>query len=158
ERRLGRTGTAAAVGLIGLALGCVWVMPGVPPKQLGQYYAWLSLDPFANYPHNPIALRPLTPLISWAIGLRGVRLMVTNLALTALLLSCIFVWFRRHAPRPGDALLAAAVLCFSFVTLGTVFSPYYCDALTYLVIFAMWCARGRPLAFYTLFAVGLFNR
>ncbi|HVN38735.1 MAG TPA: hypothetical protein VMW19_11270 [Myxococcota bacterium] len=162
ERRLGRAGTAAAVGAVGLALACVAVAPGVVPQKLGQFYAqsyaWLSLDPFVNASQNPVAFRPLTPLISWAVGLRGSRLLFTNLTLAALLLSCVFAWFRRRAPRPGDALLAAAVFCFSFLTLGTVFSPYYCDALTYLVIFAMACARGRPLVFYALFAVGLFNR
>jgi len=162
ERRLGRAGAAAAVGAVGLALACVAVAPGVVPQKLGQFYAqsyaWLSLDPFVNAAQNPVAFRPLTPLLSWAVGLRGSRLLFTNLALAALLLSCVFAWFRRQAPRPGDAVLAAAVFCFSFLTLGTVFSPYYCDALTYLVIFAMACARGRPLAFYALFAVGLFNR
>ena len=54
--------------------------------------------------------------------------------------------------------MATAALRFSSVTLGTLFSPFYCDAFTFLIVFAMWCARRRPVAFYALFALGLFNR
>lgn len=157
EQRLGRF-TPAAVGAAGLALACLWVRTPSEPAALGVHYAWLSLDPFDHAATNPVAFRPLTAWISWAVGLRGNALRFTNLYFAAVLLACVFAWFRHHAPRPGDALLATAAICFSFVTLGVVFSPYYCDALTLLVAFGMWCARGRPLAFYALFALGLFNR
>jgi len=157
EQRLGRL-APAAVGAAGLALACLWVRTPSEPLGLGTFYAWLSLDPFEHAAKNPVAFRPLTPWISWAVGLRGNALRFTNLYFAAALLACVFAWFRHHAPRPGDALLATAAICFSFVTLGVVFSPYYCDALTLLVVFGMWCARKRPLAFYALFAIGLFNR
>ena len=157
EQRLGRF-APVAVGAAGLALACRWVRPASEPQSLGAYYAFLSVDPFEYSANNPVALRPLTPWISWAIGLRGNALRYTNLFFAGVLLACVFAWFRRQAPRPGDALLATAVICFSAVTLGVVFSPYYCDALTLLVAFGMWCTRKRPLAFYALFAIGLFNR
>jgi hypothetical protein len=158
EQRLGPLGSAALVGSIGLGLACLAVRLGLEPLELGRFYAWLSLDPLHNSAQNPVAFRPLTPWLSYAIGLRGANLMYTNLAFAAALLALCFAWFRRHAPRPGDALLATSVLCFSLVTLATVFSPHYCDALTYLIVFAMWCLRRRRVAFYALFAIGLFNR
>jgi hypothetical protein len=157
EQRLGRL-APLAVGAAGLALACLWVRTPSEPLGLGTFYAWLSLDPFEHAAKNPVAFRPLTSWISWAVGLRGNALRYTNLFLAAALLACVFAWFRRHAPRPADALLATAAICFSFVTLGVVFSPFYCDALTLLVAFALWCTRKRPLVFYALFGVGLFNR
>jgi len=157
EQRLGRF-TPAAVGAVGLALAMLWVRTPSEPLGLGVHYAWLSLDPFEYTARNPVAFRPLTPWISWAVGLRGNALRYTNYFFAAVLLACVFARFRHSAPHPGDALLATAAICFSFVTLGVVFSPYYCDALTLLVVFGMWCARHRPLAFHALFALGLFNR
>jgi hypothetical protein len=157
ERRLGPF-ASVAVGAAGLALACLWVRPASVPQGLGTYYAWLSLDPFEHAANNPVAFRPLTAWISWAVGLRGDALRYTNLFFAGVLLACVFEWFRRQAPRPGDALLATAAICFSGVTLGVVFSTYYCDALTLLVAFGMWCTRRHPLAFYGLFALGLFNR
>jgi hypothetical protein len=158
ERRLGTWLAAGCVGLVGLALACVVVRIDTRPRELGKFYAWLSQDPASLGLGNPVGFRPLTPLFSYAIGLRGPNLMYTNLALAALLLACVYAWFRRRAPRPGDALLAAAALAFSLVTLSTVFSPHYCDSATYLAAFGMWCLRRRPLPFYALFAVALFNR
>ena len=157
EKRLGRF-TPAAIGAAGLALACLWVRPATEPVGLGSFYAWLSLHPFEPAPNNPVAFRPLTPWISGALGLRGDALRYTNLYFAGVLLACVFAWFRAHAPRPGDALLATTAICFSLVTLGVVFSPFYCDALTLLVAFGMWCTRRRPLVFYALFALGLFNR
>lgn len=157
EQRLGRL-APFAVGAAGLALACLWVHPASEPQGIGNYYTWLSMNPFGNATRNPVAFRPLTPWISWVFGLRGAALRYTNLFFAGVLLACVYEWFRRQAPRPGDALLASAVLCFSGVTLGVVFSPFYCDALTLLVAFGMWCTRKRPVLFYALFAIGLFNR
>jgi hypothetical protein len=157
ERRLGPL-APVAVGAAGLALACLWVRPGSEPQGMGAYYSWLSLDPFENAAENPVAFRPLTPWISWAFGLRGDGLRYTNLFFAGVLLASVYAWFSRRAPRPGDALLATVVFAFSGVTLNVVLSPYYCDALTLLVAFGMWCMLARPILFYALFAIGLFNR
>jgi hypothetical protein len=157
QRPLGPRFAAVLVGAFGVGVACLVVRLGTEPVELGRFYAWLSLDPGSIRKGNPVSFRPLTPLASYAIGLRGVNLMFTNLFLAALFLAGVYDWFRRHAPRPGDALLASAAFAFSLVTLSTVFAPHYCDSTTYLVAFGMWCLREQRLAFYALFALGLLN-
>ena len=158
EDRLGRLPFAAlvALGLLGLAAVCV--RPGSEPVELGRLYAALSLDPFDFGRPSPVGFRILTPLVSWALGLRGAAIMWTNLGLAALLLGLVFSGFRRRAPQPGDALVAAATLAFSLVTLSTVFSPSYCDPATYLAVLGMWWLRERRVAFFSIFFLGLLNR
>jgi hypothetical protein len=158
EARLGRLGFAAAVALGLMALAAVSVRPGSEPVELGRLYAALSLDPLGFARANPVGFRILTPLLSWALGLRGDAIMWTNLALATLLLGVVFAGFRHRAPRPGDALLAASSLAFSLVTLSTLFSPSYCDPATYLAVLGMWWLRERRVAFFALFFLGLLNR
>lgn len=158
EASLGRLPFAAlvALGLLGLAALCV--RPGTEPVELGRLYVALALDPFDFERPSPVGFRLLTPMLSYAIGLRGAAIMWTNLGLSALLLGIVFVGFRRRAPQPGDALLAAATLAFSLVTLSTVFSPSYCDPATYLAVLGMWWLRERRVAFFSIFLLGLLNR
>jgi hypothetical protein len=141
-----------------MALAAVSVRPGSEPVELGRLYADLSLDPLAFDRASPVGFRILTPLLSWALGLRGAAIMWTNLGLATLLLGLVFVGFRRRAPRPGDALLVAASLAFSLVTLSTVFSPSYCDPATYLAVLGLWWLRERRVAFFAVFLLGLLNR
>ena len=157
EARLGRIGFAVLAALLWMAGAALCVRPGTRVVELGRFYAQLSLDPFA-FEASPVGFRILTPLLSWAVGLRGEAIMITNLALAALLLVAVHLVFRARAPRPADALLAGAALAFSLVTLSTVFSPSYCDPATYLAVLGMWLARRRPGLFYPIFLLGLLNR
>jgi hypothetical protein len=158
EARLGRLPLAAGVALGLMALAALSVRPGSEPVELGRLYAALSLDPLAFDRDNPVGFRILTPLLSWALGLRGDAIRWTNLGLATLLLGVAFAGFRRRSPRPGDALLLAASLAFSLVTLSTLFSPSYCDPATYLAVLGMWWCRERRVAFFALFFLGLLNR
>lgn len=158
EARLSRYGFAAAMSLLWMAAAALCVRPGTRPVELGRFYAQLSLDPFAFEAGSPVGFRILTPLLSWAVGLRGEAIMVTNLVLAGLLLFAVHLLFRARAPRPGDALVASAALAFSLVTLSTIFSPSYCDPATYLAVLGMWWARGHKPLFFSIFFLGLLNR
>ncbi len=125
---------------------------------VGKYYAQMASDPFAFDPSNPVPHRILTSLISYLIGLRGQLVIVTNLLIAAALIYLVYRYFRKYGPRPGDALVAAACVAFSLVTLGTVYYGGYNDSLTYLLIFAMWTQRERPMRMVVLFLLALFNR
>lgn len=158
EALLGRHGFAVAQAVMWMGVAALVVRPGTRPVELGRFYAQLSLDPFAFEVGNPVGFRILTPLLSWAIGLRGEAIMVTNLVLATALLVAVFAVFRRRAPRAGDALVAAGTMALSLVTLSTIFSPSYCDPATYLAVLGMWWARGRRPLFYAIFLLGLLNR
>lgn len=157
EARLGRTGFALLSALLWMGAAALCVRMGTRAVELGVYYAQLSLDPLGFHP-SPVGYRILTPLLSWGLGLRGEAIRFTNLGLAALLLLLVHVRFRRHAPRPADATLAAGTLALSLVTLSTVFSPTYCDPATYLAVFGIWWARARRPWVYAIFLAGLLNR
>ncbi|MGH0030133.1 MAG: hypothetical protein ACQGVC_10110 [Myxococcota bacterium] len=157
EAHLGRAGFAVLASLLWMGVAALCVRPGTRAVELGVYYAQLSVDPLGFHP-SPVGYRILTPLLSWAVGLRGEAILWTNLALATLLLFLVQLHFRRTAPRPADAPLAAGTLALSLVTLSTVFSPTYCDPATYLAVFGMWWARRRPAVFHVCLLLGLLNR
>lgn len=159
EKKISRVGAAFAVGLILFLLACVYVRPGYQTETgLGQHYAALARDPFAFGQNNPVAYRFLTPLISWAIGLKGGLVVVTNLILAFLFIVAVYLCFRRLSKRPADAGIAASVITFSLVTLTTIYYSGFCDTLTYVIIFFMWWWRKKTLPFWMLFIAGVFNR
>jgi hypothetical protein len=168
ERALGRHLAAVFWAFILLLAAGIYVRPATSTTALGVQYAELSRDPLRVFRPSPVgeSVRPesvgiehrlLTPVISYALGLRGERIIFTNLLIAAGLLGCVFAWFRRRVSRPGDALLAGAVVALSLVTLTTVYYGGYCDSMTYLIIFLMWWARSRPAVFYGLFFLGMLN-
>jgi hypothetical protein len=152
-------GAGFVVGLVLFVLACIYVRPGYQTETgLGQHYAALARDPFAFGQANPVAYRFLTPLISWAIGLRGGLVVVTNLVLAFLFIVAVYLCFRRLSERPADAGIAASVIAFSLVTLTTIYYSGFCDTLTYIIIFFMWWWRRKALPFWVLFVAGVFNR
>ena len=141
-----------------LALAMLYVWPGSHAAFLGKSFAELARNPFAFDSTNPVAFRFLTPLISYALGLRGNLIIITNLLIGTALIGLVYHWFRENTPRPGDAVFGALSITFSLVILTTLVSPGYCDLLTYLFVFLMWRYRERRVLFYLLFFLGLLNR
>ncbi|MGH7893742.1 MAG: hypothetical protein ACREQL_03690 [Candidatus Binatia bacterium] len=156
--RVGRTGAAAIISLLLLCGACAVVQPLLTPTHWGICYAALAQNPFALDQPSGCAYRRLTPLLSYCLGLRGDRIVWTNLLLAWLLIASIYAYFRRTAPRPGDAFFAATTMTFSMVTYSTLFNPGYCDTLTYLLVFVLWRVRSRARLFYPLFLLCLLNR
>jgi len=107
---------------------------------------------------NVVGFRILTPLISWAVGLRGDLLLVTNLIFAAVLLGMSYRYFATRCAHPGDALFAALTLAYSLVTLTTVHYGGYTDSLTYVLLLAMWWGRHHRVLFHLCFLLGLLNR
>jgi hypothetical protein len=158
ESRFGKLVWTAILSLMLLLAAIVYTRPDTICDNLGFYYARLAEDPFYFAAGNPLSFRILTPLISYAVGLRGANIIFTNLILAGVLIGTVYSVFRRVSPRPGDAFLAAVVVTFSLVVTTTIHCGGYCDVLTYLVVFLMWHFRGKRLLFYALFLLGLFNR
>lgn len=157
EARLGPAlWTTVAVGSLMVA-AAIYVRPAIRCGALGAMYARMATAPFAADPENLVAFRVLTPLLSYLVGLRGDLIIITNLTMAAALLACVYVWFRRHSPQPGDALLATIVIAFSLVTLTTIYHGGYTDSTTYLLVFCMWWLRRRRVLFYALLFVALLN-
>ena len=154
---LGRTVVAAGLAVLLLLAGALYVAPSLRCMVDGALYAEMAADPFAFKPGNVCAFRRLTPFVSYYLGLRGEGIIVTNLMISALLLCLVYLFFRRRAPRPGDAFFASTILAFSMPTLGPLHNAGYPDPLTYVLVFSLWCVRAQPLAFYPLFALGVVN-
>lgn len=157
EARYGRWLFSAIVSALFILPAAIYVRPATRCVVHGAMYASMAKDPFNFATDNPLAFRVLTPLISYLLGLRGDLIIITNLLLAALLLAAVYLYFRAHAPRPADALVAVAILTFSLVTLTTIYYGGYTDSATYLIIFLMWRMRRRRLVFYLLFLLGLLN-
>jgi hypothetical protein len=157
ERRCGRRLWPWAAGPALLLLAGLYVCPATRPAALGKFYVLLASHPF-DVDRNVVGFRILTPLISWAVGLRGDLLIVTNLVFAALLLGMVYRYFADRCPRPGDALLAALTLTYSLVTLTSVYYGGYTDSLTYVLLFTMWWGRRRRVLFHLCFLLGLLNR
>ena len=157
ERRLGPRLWPWAAGLGLLLLAGFYVCPATRPAALGKFYVLLASHPF-DADRNVVGFRILTPLISWAVGLRGNLLLVTNLIFAAVLLGMSYRYFASRCARPGDALLAALTLTYSLVTLTTVHYGGYTDSLTYVLLLAMWWGRRHRVLFHLCFLLGLLNR
>jgi len=158
EKRWGSWRWSLLVAIGFLLAACLYVRPGSNCAFLGQHYAAMAAQPFLFDSNNPCSFRILTPLISWLLGFGGCLIVFTNLIITTLLLREVYSYFRSVSPRPGDALIATASIAFSMVVLLTVYYAGYCDAATYLIIFLMWRWRQKPVVFYSLFLLSLFNR
>jgi hypothetical protein len=158
ESRFGKLVWTALLSLLLLLAAIVYTRPDTACNNLGFLYAQLAENPFDFAAGNPLSFRILTPLISYAVGLRGANIIFTNLILAGVLIGTVYSIFRKISPRPGDAFLAAVVVTFSLVVLTTIHCGGYCDILTYLVVFLMWHFRSKRFLFYVLFLIGLFNR
>ncbi|MFZ1682963.1 MAG: hypothetical protein WAU88_02425, partial [Candidatus Zixiibacteriota bacterium] len=147
EVKYGPRGLAAILSGLLMLAAAIYCRPALTTSSLGSKYALLAQNPFATDP-NPVAYRVLTPLLSYCLDLRGELIIVTNLIIATLFVYLIYRYFRQTSPRPGDALIAAAVIASSLVTLSTLYYGGYCDSMTYLIIFLMWRARKKPHFFY----------
>lgn len=140
-----------------MVLACIYIRPAIHTAALGDNYAELSINPFSPEP-NPVGYRILTPLISFALGLRGQLIIITNLIITTLFLIISYIYFRKHSFEAGDAVFGTAVFALSLVTLTTIYYGGYCDSLTYLIVLLMYWFRKRVPILCILFFFGLLNR
>lgn len=157
EQRLGRRIFILAVAFGLLILAAIYVRPEGNYIFHGVRYEKLATNPFEFSEDNELSFRILTPLISYLIGLRGKLFIITNLIFVIIFIGMVFQYYRKTAPRPGDALIAAFILTFSAVVLETIYMSGFCDILSYVAIFAMWRWRKNIWLFVLFFAVSLFN-
>ncbi|HEX2897769.1 MAG TPA: hypothetical protein VHP63_06950, partial [candidate division Zixibacteria bacterium] len=140
-----------------MILASIYVRPAIHTAALGDNYAQLSINPFSSEP-NPVGYRILTPLISYALGLRGQLIIITNLIIAMIFLILSFLYFRKLSFDTSEAVLGTAVFAFSLATLTTIYYGGYCDSLTYVIVLLMYWIRKRPLLLCALFFFGLLNR
>lgn len=157
EEKIGRIQFALLVTLILMILTAIYVRPAIDTVALGNFYAELANDPFSEN-GNAVGFRVLTPLLSYALGLKGKLIIVTNLILAFAFLLIIFIYFRKELSNPTDALLGTSVFALSLVTLTTIYYGGYCDSATYLIVLGMWILRSRLVLFFALLLLGLLNR
>jgi hypothetical protein len=158
EDRWNRWAWIVQLSVLLVLAACLYARLDTHTKYLGYYYARLSENPFAFDPENTMQYRPLTPFISYCLGLRGRLIILTNLIITGVTIGVVYAYFRNRFERPGDAFLAVVTITFSLVVLTSIHCGGYCDILTYLLIFLMWQHRSRRTVFYFLFLLGLLNR
>ncbi|UCG62926.1 MAG: hypothetical protein JSV52_06490 [Candidatus Zixiibacteriota bacterium] len=158
ESRMRMVGWTLLLSLLLIALATVYARIAVECTYLGRHYAALAENPFALGSSNPVSYRILTPLISYLIGLRGQGIIITNLLISVVMVACVYMYFRKTAPRPGDAFLMSTVITFSLVVLTSIHCGGYCDIMSYLLIFLMWWFRKHRTLFYLMFLAGLLNR
>lgn len=158
ESRVGRVFVASIIALLLFGIAAIYAVPATHTVALGQTFAKMAEQPFTFDTHSLLVYRILTPWISYAIGLRGELIIVTNLIFAYMLIGLVYLYFRQKSIYPTDALFAAAVITFSLVTLTTIYYGGYTDSATYLIIFIMWWSRRYRLIFYSAFLLGLFNR
>lgn len=144
-----------AVGL--LVAAAIYVRPEGGYVGAGVSYEQLARNPFDFSTGNRLAFRIMTPLISYLIGLPGKLFIITNLIITVIFIGIVYDYFRKTAPRPGDAFMAAVVLTFSTAILVNVGQSGWCDVLTYLAVFGMWRWRRNVWLYALFFILAVFN-
>lgn len=157
ETKYGRLTVAIIIAVLLFLAASTYVRPGTNYVGHGASFEALTKNPLDLRNNNAIGYRIMTPLISYAIGLRGRPFIILNLLFAAILIALVYDYFRRRHDAPADALIGATTITFSAVILVTIYYSGFCDALTYLIIFAMWRWKEKSWLFYTLFLVGLFN-
>lgn len=141
-----------------LLAACLYARVDVGCAYHGAHFAQLARNPFAFDSANPVACRILTPLISYALGLRaGCLNNLTVLLIAGAFIGVVYTYFKRHALRPGDAFVAAVVMVSSLPVLTSVYCGGYTDITTFLLVFLMWWFRERRWVFHLLFLLALFN-
>lgn len=157
EARFGSIVTPALIGLLSIIAAAIYARPDFYVSNHGHEYARMAEDPFSA-PYQRVGYRILMPAISWAVGLRGDLIIVTNAIFAVVLIAVLFAYFRKQFPdRPADALIASSAITFSMVTLAPLYYGGYTDSLTYLIVFMLWQFRKRDWLFYPLLLAGLLN-
>ena len=159
EQRFSILGAAIIIASILMFLAAIYVQPSFEATSHGIYYAKLASDPF-HCKSNPNAYRILTPLISYAIGLRGNGILITNLLIAWLIIVLLYYFCRKSDNSPLLSLLQAAIITFSMPTLFTIYYGGYTDSTTYLIILLIMYMINKQKTFlvWTLFLFGLLNR
>lgn len=157
ERGLGVWGVAVLAATALLALGALYVRPALEAVSHGVYYAELSRAPFAPG-DNPVAYRVLTPLVAWALGLRGNRILLLNLVFAWATLVLVYQHYRASGRPAVLALGYAALLGTSMPILFTLHVNGYTDAASYLLLWVLVARARKPWQFGLLVLLSLLNR
>jgi hypothetical protein len=158
EDRFKVQGGALLLALTLFLVSMIYVHPGWILGGFGNAYSAMASDPFGVHPNPLFPHRILTPLISYAIGLRGDNVMVTNLIL-ALLFCFLIVWeFRRSTGEPYSALIAGIIFTFTLPTLNSLYNSGYCDSASLILTLVMWMVRRKLFWFYLCYFLSLLNR
>jgi len=135
ERGLGRFGTGLLLAVLFLLAACIYVTPELHPVFSGKDYAQYSKNPFDWKTPGGLRSRLLTPLIGWAVGLRGERFIVLPVLFGLAFLIAVYLTARsRFGWSPAESCAATAVVAFSTPILSTLRFPGYVDTTTDLLI------------------------
>jgi hypothetical protein len=117
-------------------------------------YEDLSLDPFrrSDYSH-----RILAPLLGHVLHLDGDRFRLLTLGSSVLFLAGIYFYCRRAGVLAGGSFLVTLAFAMSRAVGNSNLFPGLTDTLSYLLLLLSMFVTGRPLLFWTLFALNLLN-
>lgn len=157
ERRSGGACAAVLFGCVLLGVGALYVTPELRPLNMGVAYAAASRDPLGLGQVNDLQSRLLTPLLAWAVGLRGHRFILAPLLMSVFLFAAIYLAGRRRwGLTPVESVGMAALVAFSAPLFALLRYPGYVDSTTYLLLFLAYLALPSPW-WAAFWALSLFN-
>jgi hypothetical protein len=156
EGRFGLAGAAILVAAILLAFAGFYASENFVPLGFGLNYARLSEAPFRFTDPDILQYRILTPLVGYALGLRGRLFPLLTHAAGLAFMAMLYGAARRRAWRPVEAAGLAAAMATSINILGEVHYPGMTDTVSYLCLLGALLTR-RLWVFGLAIALALLN-
>ncbi len=143
------------VSLLLTCIAMLYVKPNFQVAFHGVYYAQLSLHPFDFTLSNPLHYRFLGPLIGYVTFLKGDLYFFVPLVFAVLLLSAIYVHFRKRNFSFLESIIPAAVVAFSCTEFIPMRAAGYVDSITFYFLFLAFSFIKRPALSALFFGVAL---
>jgi len=147
ERRLSTTATGVALSILLYAFALMSVTPTTSTFHVNERnthavgYARLSEDPFCRTSH--LSGRILTPFIAHYLGLSGSRFVYIPIVMGCVLLSYVYVFFRRDGCTPVLAAGAAAAIALSTPTTSLIHLGGLPDTTSFVLIMVTYALARR---------------
>lgn len=158
EHRFGLYSGAFILSLVLLGIACIYNTPHFSSFSLGEFYEELSNNPFV-FNDNPLQYRVLTPFIAYCLFLRGPLYIIVPLLSGLLLLSSIYIYFRKKDFHSFDAFLVTALIAFSSPILFQLHFQGYVDTTSYFLVFMTYVFIERKQFHFSFlfYALALLN-
>jgi len=157
EQKISRFFISILVAVILIGIAMIYVAPDFEAAYHGALYAQLSEHPFNFILSNPIHYRILGPLIGYITFLRGDLFFLVPLIFGVLLLSAIYIHFRKINFSFIESMNMAAIIAFSCTILIPIRAPGYIDTITYYFIFLSFSRIRKPLQSTFFFGIAMFS-
>ena len=135
----------------------LYVAPDFNAGFHGAYYAKLSLHPFDVSTPNPVHYRILAPLIGYLTFLKGDLFFFIPLLFAILLLSSVYIHYRKINFSVLESVNMAGIIAFSCTILIPIRAAGYPDTVTYYFVFLAFTSVQKPKLAALFFALALLN-